>query len=68
MREARKGYAAARDRARDSINKIDLYEIWLRHDKNVSALSGRCVRHAHDYMGGAARTRKLTFNTEFESL
>ena len=36
--------------------------------KNVSALSGRGVRHAHDYMGGAARTRKLTFNTEFESL
>ena len=33
--------------------------------KNVSALSGRCVRRAHGYMGAAARTRKLTFNTEF---
>ena len=39
-----------------------------KNTKNVSALWGRCVRHAYGYMGGAARTRKLTSNTEFDPL
>ena len=51
MREARKGYAAARGRAWDSKIYFYLYEIWLIQYEIPCALSGRGVRHAYDHMG-----------------